>query len=108
MIEIMKTSEATFQQQVLQAARPVWVDFTATWCQPCKQLEPLVKELAEEWGSMLTVMKRDVEDSPQIAMDYQVRGGPTLILFKDGKAVERVTGYQPKDRLQRKFSPHLS
>lgn len=107
MNDIIKTSEATFQQQVLLAAQPVLVDFTATWCQPCKQLEPLVKELAEEWQDKVTVMKLDVDDSPQIAIDFQVMGVPTLILFKGGKAVERVTGYQPKDRLQRKFSPHL-
>jgi thioredoxin 1 len=56
----------------------------------------------------VTVFKLDVDDNPQVAMDYMVMGVPTLMLFKDGKPVERVTGYQPKDRLSNKFNPHLA
>lgn len=108
MADFIKTSETTFQQDVLLAAQAVLVDFTASWCQPCKQLEPLIKELADEWHGKVSVMKLDVDEDPQVAIDYQVMGVPTLILFKGGKAVERITGLQPKDRLQRKFSPHLS
>jgi thioredoxin 1 len=107
-MDIPKLSEATFQMEVLEAATPVLVDFTAVWCQPCKLLDPIVKQLAQEWDGKVKVVKLDVDDNPELAMDYTVMGVPTLILFKNGKPVERVTGYQPKDRLEKKFSPHMN
>jgi len=107
MAEIAKVGEGAFQQEVLESPVPVLVDFTAVWCQPCKMLEPIVKQLAADWGEKVKFFKLDVDDSPQVAMDYQVMGVPTLMLFKGGQPVERVTGYQPKDRLQKKFEPHI-
>lgn len=106
-MDIPKLSEATFQHEVIEAAEPVLVDFTAVWCQPCKQLDPIVQQLADEWSGKVKVVKLDVDDNPQLAMDYTVMGVPTLMLFKKGKPVERVSGYQPKDRLHKKFFPHL-
>lgn len=108
MSEIEKLSEATFQRQVLEASLPVLVDFTAIWCQPCKMLDPVVKQLAAEWGDRVIIFKLDVDDHPQLAMEYQVMGVPTLMLFKQGKPVERISGLQDKDRLKKKFAPHLS
>ena len=108
MVEIQKTNEATFQKEVLEATTPVLVDFTAVWCQPCKMLDPVVKQLAEEWDGKVKVYKLDVDDNSQLAMDYQVMGVPTLMLFKAGQPVERVVGFMPKDRLLSKFKPHLS
>ncbi len=108
MADIIKTSETTFHQDVIEASLPVIVDFTAAWCQPCKQLEPLLIELADEWQGQLSIIKLDVDENPQVAVDYQVMGLPTLLLFKGGKVVERLTGYQSKDRLQKKFAPHMS
>jgi len=108
MADIDKVAEGAFKQEVLESTTPVLVDFTAVWCQPCKMLDPIVKQLATDWDGKVKFFKLDVDDSPQIAMDYQVMGVPTLMLFKDGQPVERVTGYQPKDRLQKKFAPHLS
>jgi thioredoxin 1 len=108
MTDIQKLSEATFQPEVLDEELPVLVDFTAVWCGPCKMLDPIVRQLAHEWNGKVKVVKLDVDDNPQLAMDYQVMGVPTLMLFKDGEPVERVTGYQPKDRLAKKFSPHLN
>ena len=107
MADIPKISEDNFKTDVLEAALPVLVDFTAVWCGPCKMLEPVVKQLAEQWNGKVKVMKLDVDDHPQLAMEYQVMGVPTLVLFKHGQPVERVTGYQPKDRLEKKFSSHL-
>ena len=107
MAEIQKTSESAFKKEVLEAATPVLVDFTATWCQPCKMLDPIVSQLADDWSGKVTVFKLDVDDNPQLAMDYQIMGVPTLMLFKAGKPVERLSGYQPKDRLVNKFLPHL-
>ena len=105
--EIEQLSEGSFEQEVLQANLPVLVDFTAVWCGPCKMLDPVVKQLAQAWDGKVRVYKLDVDDNPDLAMNYQVMGVPTLMLFKNGQPVERVTGYQPKDRLEKKFSPHL-
>ena len=105
--EIEKVSQDSFEKDVLQANLPVLVDFTAVWCGPCKMLDPVVRQLAQAWDGKVTVYKLDVDDNPDLAMNYQVMGVPTLMLFKNGQPVERVTGYQPKDRLEKKFSPHL-
>ncbi len=107
MVEINKITENNFKPDVLEATQPVLVDFTAVWCGPCKMLDPVVKQLAELWAGKVKVMKLDVDDHPYLATQYQVMGVPTLMLFKNGEPVERVTGYQPKDRLEKKFLPHL-
>ena len=108
MAEVKYVTEADFQTEVLNAQDPVLVDFTAVWCQPCKMLDPVVEQLADEWAGKVKVVKLDVDDNQQLAIDYTVMSVPTLILFKYGKPVERVTGFQPKDRLQKKFLPHLN
>ena len=108
MAEIAKLSESTFQDEVISSDLPVLVDFTAVWCGPCKMLDPIIKELAQEWNGKVKVVKLDVDHNPSIAMNYQVMGVPTLMLFKQGEPVERVTGYQPKERLEKKFNPHLN
>jgi thioredoxin 1 len=106
--ELPKLSEDSFQREVLEASLPVLVEFTAVWCGPCKMLEPVVKQLAQAWEGKVRVVKLDVDEDPNLAMDYQVMGVPTLMLFKNGQPVERVSGYQPKDRLEKKFLPHLN
>jgi len=107
MAEISKLEEENFQSEVIQSELPVLVDFTAVWCGPCKMLDPLVKQLSDEWSGKVKVVKLDVDDNPQVTMDYQIMGVPTLILFKNGKPIERLSGYAPKDRLVKKFGPHL-
>jgi thioredoxin 1 len=108
MADVPKVNEAVFQKEVLESEQPVLVDFSAIWCGPCKLLDPIVKQFAQEWAGKVKVFRLDVDDSPNVAMNYQVMGVPTLMLFKGGKPVERVTGYQPKDRLEKKFKPHFS
>jgi thioredoxin 1 len=108
MTEITKLTEATFQNEVIEASEPVLVDFTAVWCSPCKMLDPVVKDLASDWSGKVKVFKLDVDENPSVAMNYQVMGVPTLMLFKKGEPVERVTGFAPKDRLVKKFDPHLN
>ncbi|HLA99265.1 MAG TPA: thioredoxin [Anaerolineales bacterium] len=107
MPEIVHVNEDNFQSEVLQASQPVLVDFTAVWCGPCKMLDPVVKQLAAEWAGKVKVVKLDVDDNPNLTMQYQVMGVPTLMLFVDGQPSQRVTGYQPKDRLAAKFTPHI-
>ena len=108
MAEIFIVSEESFQNEVLESSQPVLVDFTAVWCGPCKMLDPVVKDLAKDWDGKIKIAKLDVDNNPNLAVQYQVMGIPTLMLFKNGEPVERVTGYQPKDRLHKKFSPHLN
>jgi len=108
MAEISKVSQDNFQSEVLESSQPVLIDFTAVWCGPCKMLDPVVKQLAKDWDGKVRIFKLDVDDNPDLAMNYQVMGVPTLMLFKNGQPVERVTGYQPKDRLAKKFTPHLN
>jgi thioredoxin 1 len=107
MAEIEELSDATFETEVVNTSGIVLVDFGAEWCHPCKQLDPIVEELAEEWQESVTVRKVDIDANVDSAMRYGVMGVPTLILFKDGVPVERLTGYVPKKRILDKFSPHI-
>ena len=107
MAEMQHVNEDDFQTEVINDAKPVLVDFTAVWCGPCKMLDPIVKDLAQEWGEKVKVVKLDVDHNPNIAMQYQVMGVPTLMLFVNGEVSERITGYQSKERIMSKFSPHL-
>ena len=83
----------TFEADVLQAAEPVVVDFWAEWCPPCKMMEPAVETLAEEFAGKVKIGKLDVDANPEIAIQYNVMGIPTLGLFRDGKLVDRMVGY---------------
>ena len=107
MSDIPKLTEADFETEVLKSSVPVMVDFTAVWCGPCKMLEPVVTQLSQEWGGKVKVVKLDVDDNSILAVQYGVMGVPTLILFVDGKPVQRLSGYQPKDRILSKFSSFI-
>lgn len=108
MSDIIHINEDEFEAEVLTADQPVLVDFGAVWCGPCKMLDPVVAELAGEWGDKVKVVKVDVDHNPNLAMQYSVMGVPTLMLFRNGEIQERVTGFQPKKRLESKFNQHLS
>lgn len=107
MSEITEVTEDTFEAEVLKADTPVLVDFSAVWCGPCKMLEPVIEEMAGEWGERVKVVRIDVDHNPSIAMNFQVMGVPTLMLFKSGEAVERLTGYMPKGKILDKLNVHL-
>ena len=104
---IPEVNEDNFGDEVLAEARPVLVDFSAVWCVPCKMLDPIVEQLAQEWTDKVKVVKLDVDNNPNIAMQYQVMGVPTLMLFIQGETRERLVGYQPKDRIASKLTAHL-
>ncbi len=108
MSDIAYIDEARFDDEVKASTLPVLIDFTATWCSPCKMLEPIVKQLAQEWTGKVKILKLDVDDNSNLAMEYQVMGVPTLMLFVNGKPVQRLTGFQPKDRIVSRLSPHIS
>jgi thioredoxin 1 len=100
-------TDSSFQSEVLSAAQPVLVDFWAAWCGPCKMVAPIVEEIATEHEGKLKVVKLDVDENPQRAMEFGVMSIPTLIVFKNGQPVERVVGYMPKTKLMQAIQPHL-
>lgn len=97
MSEIASLSEETFSDAI-RADKPVLVDFWAEWCGPCKIIGPMLEELAEEQDSF-NIAKLNVDLSPQVAADHDVRSIPTLILFQDGVEKRRVVGAAPKQKL---------
>ena len=107
MVEVKYVNEQDFKTEVLDASLPVLVDFTAPWCGPCKMVDPIIKQLAEEWQGRVKVVKCDADQNPNVLIDYGIMGLPTVMLFKNGEMVERASGYQPKDKLVGKFSSHL-
>lgn len=100
-------TDDTFQSEVLESEKPVLIDFWADWCGPCRMIAPHVEAIATEYNTTLKVGKVDVDDNPAIPGRYGIVGIPTLMLFKDGEVVERITGALPKDRIVAQILPHL-
>ena len=100
-------TDATFDEEVLQAQEPVLVDFSAVWCPPCRVLEPVVEELAGEYAGRVKVAKLDADQYRETVSRYQIRGLPTLLFFKDGQVQDAVVGAAPKGQLVQKLDAVL-
>ena len=107
MAEVPYVSEQNFKSEVLDSSLPVMVDFTATWCGPCKMVDPIVTQLAGEWNGQVKVVKCDADQNQNVLMQYGIMGIPTIMMFKGGQMVERTSGYQPKDKLVSKMGAHI-
>ena len=94
-------TDASFENDVLKADRPVLVDFWAEWCAPCRKVEPLLKEIETELGDKLEIVKLDIDANPEVTRAYQVMSVPTLTVFRDGEPVTSVVGAKPKGELLR-------
>src|SRR5512142_2950372 len=101
-------THSTFESLVNKSATPVLVDFWAEWCGPCRRLTPTVEALAKEFGPKVTVGKLNVDENPSVPGKFNIRGIPTLLLFKEGKVVESVVGLVGKEELKKLIERHTA
>jgi thioredoxin 1 len=107
MSTVKAVTDDTFQSDVLGSARPVLVEFWATWCPPCRQLAPVLDQLAAEQDGVMDVVKINSDENPQTVMQYQVMQVPTLALFSRGELVKQVIGARSKSALLRDFAEFI-
>ena len=103
MSHVTHIDDANFEAEVLKSSVPVVVDFFADWCGPCRSLSPIVEELAKDFAGKVKVAKVDVDQATEAPTRYGVRLIPTLVLFKDGREVDKITGYKPKADLRKRI-----
>ena len=97
---ILNVEDKNFKEKVLEADKPVLCDFWAEWCGPCKQISPILSELAEEYKEKILIAKVNIDENPEVPSKYGIMSIPTLLLFKDGKVVSTQVGLQQKNELK--------
>jgi thioredoxin 1 len=101
---MQRVDSNSFEQEVLKSELPVVVDFYADWCGPCKRMEPLLEKISQQFDGKVKVVKLNSDENQPLALKYQVRGLPTLILFRSGQEVDRKLGFQSEPDLNRLLS----
>lgn len=97
---VKEIKDVDFETAVIKSTKPVLVDFWASWCGPCRMLAPIIEELATEYGDKIDFVKLNVDENTETPKKYGIRGIPTLILFKDGQAVNTTVGALPKGKIE--------
>ncbi|MGH9470811.1 MAG: thioredoxin [Terriglobia bacterium] len=105
---LVEFTDQNFEEQVLKASQPVLVDFWAPWCAPCRMIAPTVETVAGEYAGRAVVGKVNVDENQSIASKYNIRGIPTLLLFRDGQVQEQVVGATSKDAITKMIEKHLA
>ncbi|HZN05217.1 MAG TPA: thioredoxin [Pyrinomonadaceae bacterium] len=105
---VKEVSDSSFEKDVLGSSKPVLVDFWAQWCTPCRMLAPTVEAVAQQFSDTANVVKLNVDDNPSTAQRYGIKGIPTLILFREGKEVERVVGATSKESITRMIDKYVT
>ena len=106
--KVVVVTDAEFESTVLQSDKPVILDFWAEWCQPCKMLSPTVEEIAGEYENTVKVGKLNVDDNPDTATKYGIRGIPTLLFFKGGQVVQQLVGVKSKSEIKKVIDEDLA
>jgi thioredoxin 1 len=107
MADIKHVTDGDFQAEVLENEQPVLVDFWAPWCGPCRVVAPVLEEIADEREN-LRIVKLNIDENQQTAMNYQILAIPTMVLFRDGQEAKRIQGAMPKKRLEAELEPALA
>ena len=100
-------TDSTFEQEVLQSEQPVVVDFWAPWCGPCRKLGPVLEEISNEFAGKVKFVKVNTDENLKTAQNYSISGLPSLLVFKNGKALERMVGLMPKSTIISNIEKHL-
>jgi len=100
----LEVNQSNFEAEVLKSSQPVVVDFWAPWCGPCRSMAPVIEELSNDFAGKAKVTKLNVDENQALAGQFGVMSIPTLIFFKDGKAVDTVVGFTPKNKLSEKLN----
>ncbi|MDP6735154.1 MAG: thioredoxin TrxA [Nitrospinaceae bacterium] len=106
--KVVTITDAEFESSVLQSDKPVILDFWAEWCQPCKMLSPTVEAIADEYDEKIKVGKLNVDDNPNTATKYGIRGIPTLLFFKGGEVVQQMVGVKSKTEIKKVIDENLA
>jgi thioredoxin 1 len=101
-------TDASFENDVLKSDKPVLIDFTATWCGPCRMIAPIIEELATEYQGKAVIGKVDVDENPEISMNFGIRSVPTLLFFKGGQVVDQIIGAVGKEKITTKLQAQLN
>jgi thioredoxin 1 len=106
---VMAVTDGSFQSEVLEASnsQPVMVDFWAEWCRPCLVLAPTVAEVAQAYAGKVKVVKMNVDENQNTAFKFNIRGIPTLLIFKGGQVADQLVGMLPKDQIEKVISRHV-
>ena len=101
-------TDDNFQTEVLESKEPVLIDFWAAWCGPCRMIAPIMEELATELEGKVKIGKMDVDNNPNVSLEYGIRSIPALLLFHEGKVVDSIVGLVPKNFIMQRLESYLN